>query len=503
MLRKMKNKNMKRLFVLLLGIILVLSCCSCGKKTSFSIDSFDTHENTIERTYKFTEDENSEPVRYNKKRIHDFQKEIVNTKVAYDYDELFDYDKAMSGVFVNHNVTSHDYCALNQNGVLTTEHLFEIVRQNNTEYLKNMTSLLQDIDDEFLLRICEIIVNTTNDILEKYPDIDRNRVYCNLGNLKVLEKLSALDFAAVEPGMVLHVNRSTSNMVHLLTSSNMYSVLVHETMHILQFGCQCEKIKGCTRRFGFAHAYDDWEQDYANWTWLGEGSAERMACLYANVEPMTYQNMVNYILTMDLATVLRDDIPANYIETLYFYDDANRLFSLFDADTETKKKEIYQMIYSLEIMQVEPDDIKEAYHRIYGVEWTEEIRDEVNYKVKSSIVKTLTKVFFTNLSNAVIKSEVSKNDVMFLLNLYESTINYHLKLDSKNDSYNSEFIEWYKELQHSFFDNFGNLSQKEYVNYAASINENTINASMKWLDNDKREFLVEKFEANMCNYKLS
>lgn len=492
---------MKRLCIFALVIILLITFCSCGKKMSFSMDDFDTYENTVSRTYSFSHDDQSELIKYNEESLLGFQQNVLGLGVEYGYNELFNYDMAMSGVFAGHEVSNHERSALDQNGFLTKEHLFKTIRKNNVEYLESKTSLLKDIDDEFLLRICEIIVDTANDFLTKYPDIDKNRVYCNLGNLKVVEKTSALDFAAVEPGMVLHVNRYTSGMTQILSSSNMYSVLVHETMHILQYGCQCEEIEGCTRRCGLAHAYSDWEQDYADWTWLAEGSAERMACLYANVEPMTYKNYVNYILTVDLATVLRDDIPANYLETLYFYGDADNLFHLFDADTEAEKQEIYKMIYSLEIMQVQPEDIKEAYYRNYGVEWTDEIRDDVNNKLKRPIVETITKIFFSNLVNAVINCEVPKNDVLFLLNLYESTINYHLRLDnSEYDTYNSEFNEWYRAIQHSFFDSLENLSLEEYEAYVASISSGTINASMKWLDDDKKEFLIEKFESNTNMY---
>ena len=499
-----KRRLLHRMLPLLILASAMLTFSACRKEPTFSMDDFNKHENTVTTTFSFSPDDTSEALVYDGTKLEAFKNTLASCSVEYGYDELFNYERAMAGIQVDHSVVEHKYSALNAGGQLTKEHLFDIVRENNSAYLNGMPSLIKDVEDELLLRICEIIVDTVNDTLSQYPDIDRARVYCNLGNLKIVEKKAALDFAAVEPGMVLHINSGMSSMAGLLTESNMYSVLVHESMHILQYGCECEEIEGCTRRCGLAHAYSATitEQDYSDWTWLAEGSAERLASLYANVEPMTYTNMVNYMISLDLATMLDASVPANYVETLYFYNDLNKLFSLFGATTDEQKQELYKMIYSLEIMQMEPEDVKEAYGRIYGQEWTDEIRDEVNNRVKRPVVQTLTKVFFANLADAICNNNLSKNDFFFLLNLYESTINQHLRLNmSKYDRYNADFVIWYGSVREELFACVKNVSSEEYGQYAASDDSSKIFAGMMWLDQDKRDFLVSKFEENKCDYK--
>lgn len=201
--------------------------------------------------------------------------------------------------------------------------------------------------------------------------------------------------------------------------------------------------------------------------------------------------------------MFQNDIPANYVETICFYPDVDKIFSLFNANTEVEKYEIYQMIYSLEMMQNEPNDVKDAYKKHYGIEWTDQIRDDLNNKVKRPIVMTLTKNFYINLTNVITENQVSKNDVLFLMNLFDSTINYHLRLDqSEYDSYNSEFIEWYKTVQSEFLGLFDNISIDDYKNYNAKLNDTTVNAGMKWFDDDKKEFLIEKFEDHLCDFKF-
>lgn len=501
----MKSKLLKVFCSVFIIISIVLTFSACKKEPTFSITDFNKHENTVTRTFSFMANDTSESLKYDEDKLKEFIDTVRSCSVTYGYDELFNYDQAIAGIQVDHSVVEHKHSALNANGQLTKDHLFDIVRENNSAYLDGMTSLIKDVDDELLLRICEIIVDTVNDTLSKYPDVDKARVYCNLGNLKIVEKKAALDFAAVEPGMVLHINSTTSSMASLFTGSNMYSVLLHESMHIIQYGCECEEIEGCARRCGLAHSYSatTGEQDYSDWIWLAEGSAERMASLYANVEPMTYTNMVNYLLSLDLVTMLQPNIPANYVETLYFYSDLDRLFDLFGASTEADKREIYQLIYSLEMMQMEPADVKEAYLENYGVEWSDEIRDDLNNNVKRPIVQTLTKCFFINLAETIRTNNVSKNDFLFLMNLYESTINYHLRLDKPEyDQYNADFVAWYSTTRDELFACVDNVSKEDYTQYVASDGSSNILAGMNWLDPEKCDFLVSKFESNKCNFKF-
>lgn len=500
-----KERKRKVCGKLAVGVTLavLLMTGACGNKTEFSQDSFKPCETKPETNYSFAETEPSESVLYDKEKLSEFAQTLKEYSVEYGYDELFDYEKATEGILVEHTVTEHTYSALDGDGKLTDEHLCEIVLKNNEEYLKDVSSVIKEVDKKRIREICEIITNVTNSMLEKYPEIDKERVYCNLGNLKIVEKVSALDYAAVEENMVLHINRGTAALLDSKADASMYNVMVHETMHILQFGCVCEQKNGCARRCGLAHYYDGQEPQYADWIWLGEGSAERMACLYIGADPMTYLNHVNYILTLDLATTLREDISENYMEIIYFFHDPELLYFAFDAVTETEKEEVYKMIYALNIMQAEPEGVKQAFYDHYGTEWTDDVRDDVFNKIKRPILKTITKTFYSNLAEVILKEDISRNDVLFLLNLYESTINQHLHLDNKKyDGYNAEFTEWYKTCRTAFFDTLENVGSEDYVSYTAGGEENVLNATMKWYAEEKKALLFEKYEATGCGYKV-
>lgn len=500
-----KEFGCKCLCLLLLFGMVGFILSGCGKKREFDLTLFEKNENTIEATHSFSTDDASERVRFDADKLREFRETVEATAVEKTrYDGLFDYETAIAGIDFDHSVAAHRYSALDENGELTKEHLFEIVCENTPPYIEENFSygFAEEVSDDLLLTICEIVTDVINETLARYPDIDRERVYCNLGNMKVIEKAGIMDFAAIEAGMVMHVNRNTAETMKLMSDHNMYNTIVHEAMHIIQYGCECEELGECTRRAGLAHYYE--EHDQSDWTWLAEGSAERMADLYANVDAMTYTTMVNYILTFDLATVLDPKIPANYTETLCFYSELDRLYEMFDAETETEKEEVYRAMYAMQVIQMEPQGAIDDYERLFGEIWTEDVRSEVNIWMKRPMVQTITKRFFVNLASAIENNAMTRNDLFFLLNLYDSTVNVHIDFeDAEYDEPNALFVPWYRSVREALFDCVENATAEEYALYSACDDGIHLNAGMQWLETEKRDFLIEKFEDNLCDFKFT
>ncbi len=113
------------------------------------------------------------------------------------------------------------------------------------------------------------------------------------------------------------------------------------------------------------------------------------------------------------------------------------------------------------------------------------------------------KNFYRNLAETVSASSMTQNDLLFLINLYENTINYHIRFDnSEYDAYNAEFFCWYADIRNRFFLCLNNTDLDNYKQYEAVIDEKTINASLRWLDSEKKNFLIDKYEAVSCKYKF-
>lgn len=453
-------------------------------------------EGGTDSSYVLSEGDGSEYVIYDETALTAFAEKLKNTATEYGYEKLFDAEKSLEGVSIINSVESHPYSALDDNGKLTKEHLYEVVKKNTAEYLNTKPMMIKAVDDSLIKEVCDIMVDVVNGVLSAFPDIDKERVYCNLAQVKVVQKTSSMANAFVDQKMRMHVNKQMSDKA---AENGFYKVIVHETMHIIQFACPCENGEE-DRRFGISHYYEDWETQYADWTWLGEGSAERMANLYIDTDPMTYMEHIKVIRTMDVLAALRKELPANYVETICFYEDADNLFSMFDSCT---KEEVCRMMYALELAIEGEETLKSAYPDLYGGAWTSDEKLKVTSALKSMAMKTLSKQFFCDLSEVILMNNLTRNDVLFLLDVYESSLNQILLLGmNQYKEYNAEFVSWYKTWRDEFFALFENVTEGDYLTYQSGNTATGINASLSWLPESKINVIMKKQEEILQNYRI-
>ena len=149
----MKRKNV----AILLISAMLLGTGACSEKSGFTSGDFKPITQRVKNTYSFAETEAAETAKYSEDKLKEFQSGIREYCVEYGYEELFNYEKAMEGLLLDSTVEIHGRSALDENGKLTKEHLFDIVKENNKEYLKQATSVYKAVDDKVVLEICEII----------------------------------------------------------------------------------------------------------------------------------------------------------------------------------------------------------------------------------------------------------------------------------------------------------------------------------------------------------
>jgi len=86
-------------------------------------------------SYNFSSEDGSQPPAYDEAALLALQKAYLTQPTGYAYAELFDYNEAISGIKSGLFVEHHALCALDENGNLTKEHLLEIVKENNKQFL--------------------------------------------------------------------------------------------------------------------------------------------------------------------------------------------------------------------------------------------------------------------------------------------------------------------------------------------------------------------------------
>ena len=482
---------------LCLAVILSLTACT---KPSKSYNMALT-ESRNEYGFIVNSADDSKGIALPRETINGLSSTINSIQVIFPYSDLFKTEECFKRLQTTVLVLEHD-SVFGGFSTLTVSSLRDKVKQNNATYIELNTFGYEQPKDDFLTEISKLIIDTISKLKEQYPDIDYNRVLCNLSNLKILYKKGMVDNAQVTADMVMNISPNMFEIVDLMSGENgCRNVVVHEIMHIVQMGCKCESIEHCTRRCGFSYRWDDFELNTTDFGWLFEGSAERMMCNITGDVALTYKYMINYICTANLATTLKNDVPANCLETLSFYSDIDKVYELFGCCTKEDKIEILNMLIATNIIQMAPDEFLDAYELTYKEDVGDpNTIDKINYTLKPSVCVVLTKVFYNQLLDIISNNTpFTVNDLLFIINLFEASLDNHLKYSNLNyQSYNEAFIKTYLSIRKNFFDALSSNNDidisEQYKSYSMLADENTINASLKWLTKDKTDFLIERLE---------
>lgn len=432
--------------------------------------------------------------------VDSFISDLDNWKVNYTYSDLYQpgtflekYEQSVP--FSNH----HDEILDN----VTVDSLYNKVLENNANYLKAKKEssgfcFYKELENSEIRQICEYVVEAYNDFSTK-KEANVDEVKCILNNLKVFQNSSASNAFVndeycfvTSPGMIdiLGIMNDNGNV-------DVYkNTIVHEASHLFQLSCP-DRIKETTKMIGVSPQYDD-ELNPLNFSWYYEASAEKCTVNLMNTDPLVYQYMINYLESLSIATILDDDVAVSQNELNSFTKDLNSIFKMFNCTTEEEKIEIINMMYSIQIIQVEPEEFFEKLNK----EITDEEKAELKKDLRTSICSTLTKYFYKNLTQKTLNQKVSLQDLFYLITVFESDINNHLSYNKiENYEYYENFLKDYSEVQNEFFKAISASSGYSYEeilekfnNYALYQDINGVrkyNATLEWLPTDKQEYIVD------------
>lgn len=491
---------MKKTIALLLAVALLFGLCACGKE-KVEIPKLDTNFTGRQVSHTFAV-QPSKRLGLSETGAAAVLETVAAQQPDYPDKDLYQLEEVKSRLNFDASVEHHAHCALDSAGNLTAGHLAELVQANNKSFLADKPFGYTDIKDEaYMLALCQLIVATVNAMREAYPDIDWQRVYCNLGNLKILYDDGMLSYAQVNEKLVLAVSKYNTGIVLNMKGEDAFrNVLVHETMHLIQIGCTCEQIENGRRRCGICVYWEDFPLNTTDWGWMFEGAAERNMCNLTGGEATTYQYKMDYLCSFTTAVLLRPDTQADTMETLHFYDDPQLLFDAFGCTDEEAREELLCAVIAMNTFQMQPERFMDAYEDKYGIDLRQD-EDALNdfcYRVKVPVCTTLARAFFSNLAAYLQTETVTANDLFFLLNLFEGHLNQHLNFGSEEKTQiNAPFVERYRAMRQSLFDaleaDCPELDlETMYAEYAILTGENQLNAAWESLPAAKRAFLAER-----------
>lgn len=495
-----KKTYILRVVSVLLSLCLLLSFCGCNSK-NYSRPNLNLDTSGRENKYTFASTP-SEELKLSKDGFDSVLAVVEEQKADYEYSDLYALDEVKKRLDFDVSVDNHKHNALNESGVLEADHLASLVAENNNAFLAEENFGYENVDAEYIKQICTLIIEEVNEMQSRYPDVDWDRVYCNLGNMKILYNVGMLSYAEVSKDMVLSISKNNTEIVLNMKGENgLRNVLVHETMHIIQLGCECEDIEHCDRRAGISVYWDDFTLNSTDWAWFVEGSAERNMCNLTGEEAISYQYKMDYICSFTMSLILKDEVEADTMETLCFYSDPELLFDAFGCETQGQKDEILNMMITMEVLQMQPEAFFLELIEETGVD-PRETEDSLNrfcYTLKPSVCVTLSQEFYENLSHHIYENGISVNDLCFLITLFEGHINQHLDYDDESKAeINKVFVDSYVPMREALFEslkseNEGINLNEMYSQYIILDKEtDTLNAELNFLPDDKKDFLAER-----------
>ncbi len=443
---------------------------------------------------------------------NDFMNYIDSIKVTYPDEELYEIDNALSK-YNNLNFTTSNHTGdILKGSKLDAQELMNIILKNNKDYMESEkqkiggSPLYKELKQKDLLEICKIIADTVNYHIDKGL-IDIDKVSCNLALLKIF-KDAAPDMAYVTKDNCFIINPDMIDVLQIMNPRiDAYrNTIVHEVMHIFQDACiDFQNINDFEMNYGPGYSWTSLKMNPLMYDWFVEAAAEKNGNNYTGQEPSTYHQMLGYLESMSLVTILDDNTKVNQTERITFQSKLDPLFQQFNSETEEQKKELLKMMFAIDILQTDTQDFVKAYEEKYNVKLNEESLNTYKHTIKGSICTTLTKQFYANLAEQLKSKSINMQDVFFLITLYENDLYSHLKYTQEERfGYSEEFLKLYIEIQDHFFSvisksNDFNASDllDNYNNYGMTlmINGNKYpNYNLNWLPQDKKNYILSREE---------
>lgn len=489
----MFNK-LKGSLCLILATILLFPLSACGKEEN--VPNYNLSLPPVGKVVGYTfADKAGSPLSLSDKSAAHILDTVENTPCDYAYTHLYQLDEVKKRLQFDATVDKHTYSALNKENQLDASHFCKVVEINNKAFMKDDPFGYENVEKGYLEQLCTFIVEVVSVMRQRCPDIDWERVYCNLGNLKILYKTGMLSYAEVSKDQVLAINKNNTEIILNMKGENGFrNVLTHETMHILQLGCACENIPGCERRAGTAVYWEDFTLNTTDWSWMIEGAAERYMCSLTGDDAVSYQYKMDYLCSLNMIAMLRKDTPADIMESLTFDSDPEKLFTALGCTTQQQRDEVLNMLITTNVLQMRPKVF-------YDLLEDEDINsDAFSYSLKPAICLSMAKIFYRNLTAFLRENTVTDKDLYCLLTLFEGTLNQHLRYtDEAQNDINEPFFDGYLPLRNALFaalqtDNTQLNIADGYKTYDIVAGEKTLNAILDSLPEEKRTFLAERGE---------
>lgn len=452
---------------------------------------------------------------------NEFVRWVDSKDVTYVYANLYNIDNVYNNIkpyqsTISNQKHQHTDLITSINKIPTVDEVYNKIVSNSNEYLRNHPGYYS-LSSDYTRLIAQILVNMVTDNYQDLSKDDITRIYCMLNDVTAVG-IDSTDFSVNDLNQIYNARVTDDAVVMLDTemigqlkgSNTMERTIAHEVAHLFQRMCPDHKVKGITQIGGsqYVENFDNTgEANSLHFQWLYEAAAEQMSMdEYDAKSPLVYKNMVGYLHTLDLITLIRPNYDENSIATSQMSTDPNKIYEVFGAKTDEEKREIAHMLYSICYIQTEREDFVTVYEKANGSIQGKETT--VKKIMKESIAQTMTKYFYKNLAERVHNGSVTLQDAFYLINTFEAALNLHIVYDdAQRVEYNDESLKFYIETQNKFFQMIAEDSGMTFEEIETKFNEYALiiktdegyqrNCQFLWLNQNERDYIGTVLTTNI------
>ena len=288
---------------------------------------------------------------------------------------------------------------------------------------------------------------------------------------------------------ILIIDENCLEKYYNLSDSSVKRTIAHEVAHIYQR--EYKEERSSYTRIGVSQYWNDLKVNPLIWKFINESTAESNSMKQFNeTKPLVYSKYYQRLQTLNLVALINPNYDERAYENANMNFDTNAIFEIYNAKTYQEKVEIAEMLYSIDIIDSERGDFYTSYRG-------DDNREVLKVSLLSSAMFTNSRYFYTNLAERIENSNVSFEDIMYLIKVLETDLDSQLQF-STNPSRYQEFINKYTELQNEFFEYLSakynvSLDDLKYQYSIYASNSNITIPSLSWLDNDEKAFIINEY----------
>lgn len=536
--KKNKKYSLQKVAVIGMSIAiagsLFLSSCGINDKKTPSVPSTPSYTAVQEDTRYSMSNSNIQgtnyassleetPITYDDTAYNTFDEYLDGYDLDFStIDEIYDIDGATNYIGNDRKVVEdHMYSGFIVDGKVNESKLLQSVIDNSPTYKeenKDKCLFYSVITDQKKLKeIVHIVAESINEDLPYKTEEDIKELDCTLGSLRVFSN-TGLNAAGITNDNVLLINEPMIKMLEINSGNEdgIVHTIYHESKHLEQVSCNDYDHEPYEYQ-GVSVKSDNMAKNPYSWTWLLEGSAEKTSTAQVGGNDEAYINLVGYVETVDLATIPSSlSLTGNDIEQTTLNKDRAKFYELLGANNGISQKEIVEAMYAMEIVQKKVATYQEDYKNNYGAELSDDEYLNIRYSLRRDFILEMSKIFYNNLAISINnRNDVTLEDIFYLITIFEGDMNYHLDYCKSgritDDTDTQNFLRRYAEIQESFFSSITVCNSIEYSDIIEKYNqyglfvksdnqELSANASLRWMNDSKKAWLLEKAQGSRMLY---